>query len=137
MGGITKDAVIVDVTGTGLFDDARDIDSACRAGHKVLISYYYNTTGNDAYKVKAVFVTGYDPYENPGNDNRQGDVYSVYNSASGRLNVYDNGKASRMDVMNSAVRAYQDAGFTVTNAYPTMFGGRYWGMTARAGLPGM
>ena len=129
VGGITKDAVIVDVTGTGLFDDARDIDSACRAGHKVLISYYYNTTGNDAYKVKAVFVTGYDPYENPGNDNRQGDVYSVYNSASGRLNVYDNGKASRMDVMNSAVRAYQDAGFTVTNAYPTMFGGRYWGMT--------
>ena len=136
VGGITSGAVIVDLTGEELFHSAADIERAYVAGHQVNISYYYSVSGSDAYKVKAVFVTEYDPYAIDNTNSRYQNVYSRYNSQSGKLEVYDNGKESRFNVAASAQKAYESAGFTVTNVLPSikteMVNGRsvsYWGMT--------
>ena len=63
VGGITKNAIVKDLTNNSYttFTSAQDIQRACDAGNTVKISYCYDTSGNDAYKVKVVFVTGFEP----------------------------------------------------------------------------
>ena len=60
VGGISGSVLVVDATGNGI-DSVRAIADKDLAGDTVRISYTYKTTGDDSYKVKVIFVTGYEP----------------------------------------------------------------------------
>jgi hypothetical protein len=89
VGGITKDAMVKDLTNNSYttFNSIQDIDRACTAGNTVKISYYYDTTGSDAYKVKVVFVTGFDPKGTNVNVDSKNPSKAVIDEQSHRITV--------------------------------------------------
>jgi len=66
--GITANTLVVDTTGNNI-DSITDIARHCIAGDTVRVSYTYKTTGDDAYKVKVVFVTSFSPKGQNSGDN--------------------------------------------------------------------
>jgi hypothetical protein len=131
VGGIILDnALVVDACNSGL-DSVSDIASACKANHLVRISYTYKVTGDDAFKVSTVFVTGYDPAENSKPSVSHDGLYTVYNPLTGGLDVFDDVKnpATSEQLAAAAKAAFEGAGFTVTNVYPEGLGNKAWVMT--------
>jgi len=60
VGGISGKTLVVDTTGNNI-DSVRTIADKCDAGNTVRVSYTYKTDGDNAYQVKVIFVTDYQP----------------------------------------------------------------------------